>query len=177
MSTAGACEAQPGPPRRAALFGGLAYPAVARRSLTRPLLALLQISQLFKIGSQTYEDMKQFSIVVEEALFKLQSHRDRALNYKQEEVQITAVDELYVEQDKFGHVDRQIARVRLFFLGFLSGMPDVELGVNEISRQGKEVVGRHDIIPVITEEWIRLENIEFTSCVQLDEYDRTKTIK
>ena len=58
---------------------------------------------------------------MEEALFRLSVHRDRALNYKTEEVQITAVDELYVEQDKDGHIDKQIARVRLFFLGFLAG--------------------------------------------------------
>lgn len=76
---------------------------------------------MFKIGSQTFEDMKQFSMCVEEALFQLSVHRDRALNYKTEEVQITVVDELYVEQDKDGHIDKQIARVRLFFLGFLAG--------------------------------------------------------
>lgn len=38
-----------------------------------------------------------------------------------QQVQITAVDELYVEQDAEGSVLKQIARVRLFFLGFLSG--------------------------------------------------------
>jgi hypothetical protein len=38
-----------------------------------------------------------------------------------EEVQITVVDELYVEQNAEGHVEKQIARVRLFFLGFLTG--------------------------------------------------------
>lgn len=81
----------------------------------------LQISQLFKIGSQNYEDMKQFSVCIEEALFRLPAHRDRALNYKMEEVQITAVDELYVDQNKDGGILKQIARVRLFFLGFLSG--------------------------------------------------------
>ena len=59
----------------------------------------------------------------------------------------------------------------------IAGMPDVELGVNDLWRQGKEVVGRHDIIPVITEEWIRLENVEFHSCVQQDEYERTRVIK
>jgi len=65
--------------------------------------------------------MKQFSCAIEEALFRLPAHRDRALNYKMEEVQITVVDEVYVEQNAEGHVDKQIARVRLFFLGFLSG--------------------------------------------------------
>lgn len=44
-------------------------------------------------------------------------------------------------------------------------------------RQGKEVVGRHDIIPVVTEEWIRLENVEFHSCVQQDEYEKSRIIK
>ncbi|XP_075233996.1 stoned B [Lycorma delicatula] len=147
------------------------------KKLGLPVEHAPQISQLFKIGSQSYEDMKQLSVTIEEALFRLPAHRDRALNYKMEEVQITAVDELYVEQNKNGGITRQIARVRLFFLGFLSGMPDIELGVNDMVRQGKEVVGRHDIIPVVTEEWIRLENVEFHSCVQQDEYERTRTIK
>lgn len=66
--------------------------------------------------------MKQFSMCVEESLFRLTAHRDRALVYKMEEVQITTVDELYVEQNANGGVDKQIARVRLFFLGFLSGI-------------------------------------------------------
>lgn len=65
--------------------------------------------------------MKQFSCAIEEALFRLPAQRDRALNYKMEEVQVTVVDELYVEQNAEGHVDKQIARVRLFFLGFLTG--------------------------------------------------------
>ncbi|XP_031784782.1 protein stoned-B [Nasonia vitripennis] len=147
------------------------------KKLGLPVEHAPQISQLFKLGSQNYEDMKTFSVAIEEALFRLQVHRDRALQYKMEEVQINVVDELYVEQAADGHVDKQIARVRLFFLGFLSGMPDVELGINDIWRQGKEVVGRHDIIPVATEEWIRLENVEFHACVQQDEYEKSRIIK
>jgi len=65
----------------------------------------------------------------------------------------------------------------LFTPSIVPGMPDVELGVNDLVRQGKEVVGRHDIIPVVTEEWIRLEGVEFHNCVQQDEYERTRTIK
>lgn len=45
-----------------------------------------QVSQLFKLGSLSYEDVKQFSCCVEEALFRLPAHRDRALTYKMEEV-------------------------------------------------------------------------------------------
>lgn len=56
-------------------------------------------------------------------------------------------------------------------------MPDVELGVNDLPRQGKEVVGRHDIIPVVTEEWIRLEDIEFHHCVDKEEFEKTRTVR
>lgn len=85
------------------------------------LLFFLQVTQLFKLGSHNYEDLKQFSHVIEETLFKLPAHRDRALTYKMEEVQVTVVDELYVEQSAEGVVEKQIARVRLFFMAFLNG--------------------------------------------------------
>ncbi|KAH8414795.1 hypothetical protein KR215_004680 [Drosophila sulfurigaster] len=147
------------------------------KKLGLPVEHAPQSSQLFKIGSMNYEDMKQFSVCIEEALFKLPALRERALTYKMEEVQVTAVDEITVEQDYEGKILKQIARVRLFFLAFLTGMPTIELGVNDMWRQGKEVVGRHDIIPVATEEWIRLEAVEFHSVVNQQEYERTRTIK
>ncbi|XP_030380907.1 protein stoned-B [Scaptodrosophila lebanonensis] len=147
------------------------------KKLGLPVEHAPQSSQLFKIGSMNYEDMKQFSVCIEEALFRLPALRERALTYKMEEVQVTAVDEIIVEQDFEGKILKQIARVRLFFLAFLTGMPTIELGVNDMWRQGKEVVGRHDIIPVATEEWIRLELVEFHSVVNQDEYERTRTIK
>jgi len=121
--------------------------------------------------------MKQFSVCIEEALFTLPVHRDRALNYKTEEIQVTIVDEYYTEQDVYGVVTRQIARVRLFFLSFLNGLAEIEMGVNDLRRQGKEIVGRHDIIPVPTEEWIRMESIEFSNIVNLEEFESTQTIK
>lgn len=92
-------------------------------------------------------------------------------------ISVTTILQILSELLIQGHVEKQVARVRLFFLGFLTGMPDVELGINDMRRQGKEVVGRHDIIPVVTEEWIRLENVEFHSCVQEDDYDDTHIIK
>ncbi|KPJ04670.1 Protein stoned-B [Papilio xuthus] len=147
------------------------------RKLGLPVEHAPQVSQLFKLGSLSYEDVKQFSCCVEEALFRLPAHRDRALTFKMEEVQLTAVDELYVEQDAEGGVLKQIARVRIFFLGFLSGMPDVEVGLNDLRRQGREVVGRHDIIPVATEEWIRVENAEFHACVQPHEFAESQILK
>ncbi|XP_042215361.1 protein stoned-B-like [Homarus americanus] len=147
------------------------------RKLGMPVEHAPQISQLLKLGTQNYEDLKLFASLVEEQLFILTVHRDRALNYKSEEVQLTAVDEIYVEQDAKNVVHRMIARVRVFFLGFISGMPEVDLGINDMRKQGREVVGRHDIIPVVTEEWIRLEAVEFHCCVNSEEFETTQHIK
>lgn len=75
-----------------------------------------------KLGTTSYEELKEFSSAIEEALFKLTVPREKSqVGYKTDEVQMTAVDEFYVEQDKMGRVLRQIARVRVFVLSFLSG--------------------------------------------------------
>ena len=73
------------------------------------------------MGSNNYEDLKQFSVCIEEKLFRMSSVRDKSLTYKTEEVQLTAVDEVFIEQDKTGKVLNQQCRVRVFFLSFLSG--------------------------------------------------------
>ena len=135
------------------------------KKLGVPLEHAPQISELLKLASFNYEDMKMFSSIIEEKLFRVEVNRDKALTYKTEECQLTAVEEVLVDQDAEGHVSRKICRVRVFFLSFLTGMPMVELGVNDMTRIGKEVVGRHDILPVPTEQWIRYEDIEFHNVV------------
>lgn len=142
-----------------------------------PLEHAPQVSQLLKLGSQTYGELKEFVRLLEDSLFHLTVHRDRALTYKTEEVQVTVIDELRAEIASTGVVLRQLARVRVFFLAFITSMPDVEIGLNDITKQGKEVVGRHDIIPVVTEEWIRLEKCEFHSCVLTEDFDKHRNIK
>ncbi|CAB4064063.1 STON1_2 [Lepeophtheirus salmonis] len=117
------------------------------KKLGVPLEHAPQISELLKLGSYSFEDLKQFTVSIEEKLFGMDIHRDRSLTYKTEEVQLTAVDELYVEQDKNWKILKQLARV------------------NDMERMGLEVVGRHDILPVPTEQWIRYEDIEFHSVI------------
>lgn len=145
--------------------------------LGMPLDHAPQVSELIKLGTQNYDDARSLQQVVEEVLFRMPLHRDRALTYKTEEIQLTVADDYYVEQNRMGIITKQLARVRIFFIAFLNGMPGVEIGVNDLTRQGKEVVGRHDIIPVVTEEWIRLEDYEFHSCVMVEEFEKTRTIR
>ena len=144
---------------------GVKHFASDMKKLGVPLEHAPQISELLKLASFNYEDMKTFSSIIEEKLFRVEVNRDKALTYKTEECQLTAVEEVLVDQDQDGHVSRKICRVRVFFLSFLTGMPTVDLGVNDMTRIGKEVVGRHDILPVPTEQWIRYEDIEFHNVV------------
>lgn len=45
-------------------------------------------------------------------------------------------------------------------------MPTIELGVNEVWRQGREVVGRHDIIPVATEgNFLGHQQLNLIKCI------------
>jgi len=84
---------------------------------------------------------------------------------------MTAVDEVYIEQDTTGHITKHICRVRVFCLCFLSGTPEVDLGVNDMTRMGLEVVGRHDILPIPTDQWIRYEDIEFHHIVDKEAFE------
>lgn len=124
-----------------------------------------QINELLKFGSHNYEHLKQFKAAIEQTLFKMPVVRDRALTYKAEEMQIQMQDEYYCELSTAGIIQYHKARVRLFLLSFLNGMPVVEIGINDRTREGKEVVGRNDIMPIECEEWIRIENVEFHNCV------------
>ena len=80
-----------------------------------------QVSELLKLGTLEYADLKEFVQVVEESMFRMNVHRDRALTYRTEEIQCIIQDELYVEQSKLGLLEKQLARVRIFFLAFLNG--------------------------------------------------------
>lgn len=102
--------------------------------LGMPLDHAPQETELIKLGSSNYNDMVMFNQVIEELLFRLPLHRDRALTYKTEEIQITVQDDYYVEQNKMGSIQKQLARVRIFFLAFINGMPGVEIGVNDMTR-------------------------------------------
>lgn len=142
-----------------------------------PLEHAPQSSALMKLGSLNYRDAQMFVMVIEDAMFKLNAHRERSLTYKQDEITMTVIDEFKCHVDKNVVATQQTARVRIFCLAFLTGMPECEVGVNDRRKEGKEVVGRKDIIPCKTEEWIRLENCEFHCVVDLDEFEKSQVIK
>ena len=137
-----------------------------------------QASELLKFGSLIYDDFRTFVRQLEDGLFYMKSGRANAVHqYTKDEITCDIVDEYYVEIDSDGHITFHKARIRVFCLAFLTGMPWVEVGINDKKRQGREVVGRKDIIPIKTEEWIRTEDVELHSSVQVPEWEKEKVLR
>ena len=92
-------------------MGSISRPA----KLGMPLEHSPQVSELFKMGSLNYSDLREMQLVVEEALFRMTLHRDHLQDWRnpfQEELYV----ELYVNHYQ------QLARVRIFFLAFVNGI-------------------------------------------------------
>ncbi|CAD5118865.1 DgyrCDS7539 [Dimorphilus gyrociliatus] len=137
-----------------------------------------QNSELVKLGCLDYESIKTFSRQIEDEMMKLQPlETANRQSYTTNEITIEVIDEYFAQLDTENRIEFHKSRVRVFCLSFLNGDPYCEIGMNDRSRQGKEVVGRKDIIPIKTEEWINIEQMEFHVLVDLDEYEKTRLIK
>ncbi|XP_067939918.1 uncharacterized protein [Watersipora subatra] len=135
------------------------------------------ITELYKFGSLDYHLMRMFVWELEDCLMRLKTERiNTNTMYQKNEIIADAWDEYEACIDKSGHIVSHKSRVRLFMLCFLSGMPVVEVGVNDRRRRGKEIVRRHEIIPVKAENWITVENVELHRIVKKKEYDENGVI-
>jgi hypothetical protein len=96
-----------------------------------------------------------------------------------EEVTLKVVDEYKAVLDNECRILQQRSRTRVFLTVFLNATdPVVEVGMNDVLRHGKEIVGRSDIIQIKTEQWIAPELYELNeNVVDKDEFDKTHLIK
>jgi len=138
-----------------------------------------QATESLKFGTLDLVAYKQFIRAVEDVMFvqKAAQRGKMATSYTKDEISVDLVDEYYADIDYEGHICYHKARVRLFCLAFLTGNPVVEIGINDKKRRGNEVVGRADIIPIKTEDWIKYEDVELHDIIDRDEYDKCRLIK
>jgi hypothetical protein len=107
----------------------------------------------------------------------MEARREKTLTYVKDEASAEVWDEYKAVLNKRGKILAQKVRIRVFFLAFVTGMPACELGINDKRRDGNEVVSRHDILPIKTEEWIRPQDIEFHCTVNKELYDKDGVIR
>ncbi|XP_002739240.1 uncharacterized protein LOC100378087 [Saccoglossus kowalevskii] len=127
-------------------------------------------AELLKIGSTNYDLFGNFIRAVNDTLMKLPSYRDRGTTYRQDAVTIEVTDMCRVKLTMNGETDKISTMVHIHCLAFVTGMPDCVIGLNDVQRQGLEVVSRQDIIPHRSDQWIKMENVELHSCVDKDKF-------
>ena len=54
------------------------------------------------MGSHNYDDLKQFTVSIEEKLFRMDALRDRSLTYKTEEIQVPRTRGSRIAYEAFG---------------------------------------------------------------------------
>jgi len=138
-----------------------------------------QATESLKFGTLDLVAYKQFIRAIEDVLFiqKAAQRGKMATSYTKDEITVDLVDEYYADIDYTGHISYHKARVRLFCITFLTGNPVVEIGINDKKRQGNEIVGRADIIPIKTEDWIRYEDVELHDIIDKEDYEKSRLIK
>jgi hypothetical protein len=96
-----------------------------------------------------------------------------------EEVTVKLIDEYKCKLAKDGTTVEQKCRTRVFLVAFINAEePIIEIGLNDLLRHGKEVVGRYDIIPIKTETWIQPEVFEINEhVVDKEEFERTHCLR
>ncbi|KAI8481315.1 Stonin 2 [Branchiostoma belcheri] len=156
------------------------YVSYKEKRLLRPRAIIDHIplaSTLVKFGTLEYDDLLNFVRAVNDALMKLPAYRDRGTTYIEDEITVEVTDEFRGIVARSGEIEKQAVEVNIQTLVFITGMPECVLGMNDKQIRGNEVVRRQDIIPNKSDEWIKLINPEFHSCVNKEHFISTRQIK
>lgn len=96
-----------------------------------------------------------------------------------EEITVKLVDEYKCKLNKEGHIVEHRSRTRVFLTIFVnSPEPKIEIGLNDCLRHGKEIVSRHEIVPIKTEQWIAPEIFELNeNVVDKEEFEKTHCLR
>ena len=150
-------------------------------TMTRKLQREQQLEQL-KLQPTTTQSIS----AVAASFFSLGSNKQiqtaslqNALSHTREQVTIKAVDEYKCKLDKESRIKEHRSRTRIFIINFINDAePVIEVGLNDCLRHGKEIVGRRDIIPIKTEQWISPELFELNeNVVDKEEFEKTHCLK
>jgi hypothetical protein len=136
--------------------------------------------EIVKFGQMNYTYLKQFFIVLDDLFWSMPIERNRLQKHFKEELTVKILDEYTAHIDQYRHICRQKSRTRIFLLAFLNDTrPNVEIGINDWFRHGKEVNKRNEIIinRTLQEYWIKPEQVELTSIIDHVEYESTHLLR
>ena len=153
-------------------------------TLTRKLQREQQLAQINREQATTVQTISSvaasiFSLGTSNKAIATPSLTAVTATHTREQVTIKAVDEYKCSLDKDCRILMHRSRTRIYAVIFLNAPePIVEVGLNDCLRHGKEIVGRHDIIPIKTEQWISPEAFELNErVVDKAEFELTHSLK
>ncbi|XP_032883450.1 stonin-2 isoform X1 [Amblyraja radiata] len=134
--------------------------------------------QVIKLGTTCYEDYVSFVTAIQDALMKMPSTRDICASYFEDEITVEVQDEFRgVVAKGDNKLIQHCVVAHISILAFVSGMPESRIGLNDVQIKGNEVVSRDDIIPTTTTKWIKISDCQFHKCVDIDEFNNSRSIK
>lgn len=122
---------------------------------------------VLKLASKDRETLKQFIDAVENVMRKIESHRDKGITHRHEEIFIDCDDICHYEVDGNGQVKRYNITCQVRLRAFVTGIPDLYLFVNDIETYSKQKNRRGDCKPPKSNRWIRLEKVDYHPCINV----------
>ena len=122
---------------------------------------------VLKLASKERNTMKQFIDAVENIIRKIESHRDKGITHRHEEIFIDCDDICHYEVDGNGQVKRYNVTCQVRVRAFVTGIPDLYLFVNDIATYSKQKNRRGDCKPPKSNRWIRLEKVDYHPCIDV----------
>ena len=122
---------------------------------------------VLKLASKERNTLKQFIDAVENVIRKIESHRDKGITHRHEEIFIDCDDVCHYEVDGNGRVKRYNITCQVQVRAFVTGIPDLYLFVNDIETYSKQKNRRGDCKPPKSNRWIRLEKVDYHPCINV----------
>lgn len=157
------------------------FPEKFLRKLTRPNKSEKNFRRkIVEFGQSNFDYLRSFSILVEDLFWSMKIDRIYSEKHLKQEIRIELVDEFCGEIDRFQRLSKEKCRSRVFLLAFVNGENvELEIGINDCFRHGKEINKRHEIVvnPNVEQFWIQPEQIELNSTVDLLQFEQTRLIR
>eukprot|EP00794_Sanderia_malayensis_P017298 gene17298-19029_t len=122
---------------------------------------------VLKLASRDHKALKEFVDTVENVVRKIETHRDKGITHRHEEIFIDCDDMCQYELDGHGKVKRYNITCQIRLRAFITGIPNLYLFLNDITAYNKQKSRRTDGKQPKSNKWIRLESTEYHPSVQV----------
>lgn len=123
---------------------------------------------VLKLAAKDHRSIKEFIEAVENVVRKIETHRDKGITHRHEEIFIDCDDVCQYELDGSGKVKQYNITCQVRLRAFITGIPNLYLFLNDIMSYNKQKNQRMNKKAPKSNRWIKLENIEYHPSVDVN---------